>query len=77
MVDVPSTELAAQDLVEPGDPTLSWLMHKLDGTQNAFDGQCVGGSCGGPMPANQPQLTPPVRDAIRRWIADGAANDCP
>jgi hypothetical protein len=64
------------DRVEPGDPGASWLMYKLDGTQNQFDAQC-GGSCGGRMPLNQPQLSAGVRDAIRTWIMDGAVNDCP
>jgi hypothetical protein len=77
LVNVPSTELTTRDRVEPGMPSLSWLMNKLDGTQHAFDGQCVGGGCGGTMPLNQPQLTPAVRDAIRTWILNGATNDCP
>ncbi len=65
------------DHVEPGVPAASWLVHKLDGTQNAFDAQCAGGSCGARMPLNQPQVSAAVRDAIRSWIANGALNDCP
>jgi outer membrane protein assembly factor BamB len=76
-VGVPSTELPTHDRVQPGDPTASWLVIKLDGTQHAFDAQCVGGSCGGQMPLNRPQLPQAVRDAIRTWIANGAADDCP
>jgi polyvinyl alcohol dehydrogenase (cytochrome) len=77
LVDVPSVQLPAMDLVEPGDPTASWLVYKLDGTQGTFTAQCTGGSCGGRMPLNQPQLPLGVRDAIRAWIAAGAIDDCP
>jgi len=77
LVNVPSTELPAMRRVEPGSPAASWLVHKLDGTQNGFDAQCPGGSCGSQMPLNQPQLPLSVRDAIRAWISTGAANDCP
>jgi hypothetical protein len=77
LVNVPSTQLPTMDRVEPGDPAASWLVYKLDGTQNAFDAQCAGGACGARMPINQPQLSAAVRDAIRAWIMDGAANDCP
>jgi polyvinyl alcohol dehydrogenase (cytochrome) len=76
LVDVASTRLPTMDRVEPGDPTMSWLMHKLDGTQHDFDAQCVGGSCGGSMPPSG-MLPAATRDAIRTWIANGAANDCP
>jgi polyvinyl alcohol dehydrogenase (cytochrome) len=77
LVDVPSMQLATMDRVEPGDPAESWIVHKLDGTQNDFDAQCTDGFCGGPMPLGQPELGTGVRDAIRRWITAGAANDCP
>ena len=65
------------DRVEPGDPTLSWLIHKLDGTQGSFTAQCVNNDCGGTMPLSQPQLPTATRDAIRTWITNGATNDCP
>jgi outer membrane protein assembly factor BamB len=77
LVGVPSTQLPTMRRVEPSDPTTSWLVHKLDGTQNTFDAQCVGGSCGTSMPLNQPQLPAAVRDAIRTWITNRAMNDCP
>ena len=63
--------------VQPGDPTMSWLVQKLDGTQSNFNAQCGGGSCGSQMPIGQPQLSQGVRDAIRTWIMNGAADDCP
>jgi hypothetical protein len=77
LVDVPSTLLPIRVRVEPGSPEVSWLMQKLDGSQNAFDDQCVGGSCGAPMPLEPPPLDAAVRDALRSWIASGAPNDCP
>jgi hypothetical protein len=77
LVGVPSTQLPGRDRVRPGAPARSWLMQKLDGTQSAFDGQCVGGSCGEPMPLEPPPLDAAEREAIRSWIAAGAENDCP
>jgi hypothetical protein len=77
LVDVPSTVLPAWDRVAPGLPEASWLMQKLDGSQNAFDDQCIGGSCGAAMPLEPPLLDAAVRDALRAWIANGAPNDCP
>jgi hypothetical protein len=76
MVGVASTQLPTMPLVQPGDPTMSWLTYKLDGTQNVFDAQCVGGSCGGNMPLNRPRLLAEERAAISAWITAGAVNDC-
>ena len=76
LVNVPSTELTTMDRVEPGDPTDSWLMHKLDGTQGTFTGQCTT-TCGSSMPFGSPLLPLSTRDAIRTWITNGALNDCP
>ncbi len=77
LVGVTSTQLATMHRIEPGDPTMSWIMQKLDGTQSAFDAQCIGGSCGSQMPLGQSPLPLAIRDAIRTWIANGAVNDCP
>jgi outer membrane protein assembly factor BamB len=78
LVDVPSSELPTMDRVEPFNPGASWLVEKIDGTQNFFDAQCVGGSCGATMPPSpQPQLPSSVRNSIRTWILNGAVNDCP
>jgi hypothetical protein len=62
--------------VDPGNPGASWLMHKLDGTQDWFLGVCSGGFCGQQMPLGG-ELPLDVRDTIRFWIVSGAANDCP
>jgi hypothetical protein len=77
LIDVPSTALPNRDLVEPGAPALSWLVQKLDGTQGAFDGLCAEGSCGERMPLGETPLDADVLAGIRRWIIDGAVNDCP
>jgi hypothetical protein len=77
LVNVASTELPTMDRVEPGDPTTSWIMQKLDGTQGWFTAQCNFNFCGSQMPLIPPTLTQETRDAIRQWITDGALNDCP
>jgi hypothetical protein len=77
MVGVPSTQLPSMRRVEPGNPDRSWLMRKLDGTQGRFDAQCVDGFCGSAMPPGPIGLSAAERDAIRTWIRNGAANDCP
>ena len=76
LVNVVSTELATMDRVEPGDPTNSWIMHKLDNTQGTFTGQCTT-TCGSSMPFGSGLLPLSTRDAIRTWITNGAVNDCP
>jgi hypothetical protein len=75
LVSVAASELASMPYVTPGDPRQSFLMRKLDGSQCVLDPQCVGGSCGDRMPRNDQQLPLDTRDAIRRWIAQGAKND--
>lgn len=77
LFNVPSTELPSMNRVEPGDAANSWLMHKLDGTQGWFTLMCQGAFCGSQMPLGGQPLDPSVRDVIRTWINDGAANDCP
>ncbi|HYC53476.1 MAG TPA: hypothetical protein VEL28_00855 [Candidatus Binatia bacterium] len=51
--------------VVPGNPGASFLMHKLDHTDD----------CGDPMPLLAPQLSQAQRDRIRQWITDGALNN--
>jgi hypothetical protein len=77
LVDVASTTLPGRLRVEPGAAARSWLMQKLEGTQDDFAAQCVGGECGDPMPLEPPRLEQATRDAIAAWIANGAVNDCP
>ena len=76
LVGVSSTENPPMPRVDPGNPGNSWMMIKLDGAQGWFSGTCGGGFCGSQMPLGG-ELSVDVRDAIRFWIANGAANDCP
>jgi hypothetical protein len=58
--------------VTPGDPDKSFLMHKLDGDQCIVEESCGGGDCGKSMPEGNDLLPETSRDAIRRWVAQGA-----
>lgn len=64
-VNVGSNQLPSMDRIEPGQPDLSYLVHKIQGTQAG-----VGGS-GNRMPLGG-QLTQSQIDLIRAWIAAGA-----
>jgi len=75
IVGVKSGELASMNFVTPGDPTQSYLMRKMDGSQCTLDAQCKGGTCNGSMPKNDVTLPAETRDIVRRWIAQGAKND--
>jgi hypothetical protein len=76
LVGKASGELPSMPFVTAGDPSKSYLMHKLDGDQCQYDAQCSGGSCMALMPSGGTQPLPvATRDTIRRWIAQGAADD--
>ena len=64
-VNVPSTEVASLDLVEPGDADNSYLMQKLEGTAQS----------GEQMPNGGPYLSTTLRQLVRDWIDAGAQND--
>jgi hypothetical protein len=71
-----SQELPTMPFITPGDPSKSYLMHKIDGDQCAFENECEGGQCMSLMPSGGAMLLPVgTRDTIRRWIAQGAKND--
>jgi len=72
LVGKPSTQLPSMPYVTAGVPEKSFLMRKLDGDQCALDEDCVGGSCKELMPKGGDKLSENDRDAIRRWIAQGA-----
>lgn len=76
LVGIASTELPSMPRVTAGDASLSWFMHKLDGTHSGFTAQCSGGFCGQSMPLGGGLLSLDVRNAIRTWIDNGAVNDC-
>ncbi len=67
-VNVISNELPSMDRIEPGQPDLSYLVHKIQGTQAG-----VGGS-GGRMPLGG-QLTQSEINTIRAWITAGASDN--
>jgi len=62
LVNAPSTEVGALNLVEPGDPDNSYLVQKLEGTA----------AVGARMPLFGTPLSQGTIDAIRQWITDGA-----
>lgn len=62
LVDVPSTQ-AGMDLVEPGDPENSYLIHKLEDRPGIVRDR---------MPPAGDPLTAEEITAIRDWIAAGA-----
>ena len=79
LVGIFSMDLPSMPYVTAGDPSKSFLMHKMDGDECLFASQCAasvaGGGCGVSMPQNLPLLDVASRDTVRRWIAQGAAND--
>lgn len=63
LVGTPSTQVPGLLRVNPGNPDLSYLIQKLEGT----------GAAGGRMPLNGPPFLPQAStDVIRQWITDGA-----
>lgn len=75
-VGVKSTKAKSMNIVEPGDPQKSFMMHKVDDTLKCADiDGCSGANCGLRMPYGQPLIKEERRDLIRRWIAQGAKND--
>lgn len=75
LVNVKAPQLSTMNFVTPGDPSQSYLIHKLDGDQKQFSADCTIADCGTQMPQGQPALAPSVRDTIRRWITEGAADN--
>ncbi len=55
-------------LVVPGDTELSYILHKLEGSQ----AEVAGAAAGEQMPLERPQLAQDLRDTIRTWIECGA-----
>lgn len=79
IVDKPSVQAPMTMLVATGKPELSYVMHKMDGTQGTCaDAKCTAtkGQCDSPMPLGTDTPLPAAeRDLVRRWIAQGAKND--
>jgi hypothetical protein len=88
IVGVKSVEDPSMNIVTAGDPTNSFLMHKIDGDQCTLASQCeapdgaifmgnttVPVPCGQNMPYLNSMLTTAELDTIRRWIAQGAMDN--
>jgi hypothetical protein len=80
IVNVKSFEDLTMNVVTPGDATKSFLMYKMDGTQDMLDAQCTTGKltppCGLLMPwASTTVLPQTQRDTVRSWINQGAKNN--
>ena len=69
IVGVPSNQLATMARIEPGSADLSYLVNKIQGTQ-----QAVGGS-GDQMPLGGGALAPSDIEIIRAWAQAGASNN--
>lgn len=69
IVGVESTEAAGLNRIEAFDPDNSYLIHKLEGTQES-----VGGS-GARMPKNSSALTDEQIAILREWITNGATEN--
>lgn len=64
LVNVNSTEKPSLLRVAPGDPDNSYLVHKIEGRSDIV---------GGRMPLGRTPLSTEEINAIREWIANGAA----
>jgi hypothetical protein len=77
-------EESCMPFVAPSDPSQSYLMHKMDNdlctvdcciATNPAAGAVSATGCGGVMPYLGMMLPVSQRDAIRRWIKQGAPNN--
>ena len=81
IVGVKSTEDLSMNLITPGDPAQSFLMHKMDDDQCTLITECMVGhsfrpNCGVFMPYQFPDvLDADARDTVRRWIKQGAQDN--
>jgi len=67
----PSAEVAARNLAVSGKPEDSYLMNKIEGTNNCSGFVCMGpDKCGTPMPDGAP-LEKSQIELIRAWIKKG------
>jgi hypothetical protein len=75
LVGVNADEIPTMPYVTAGDPTKSFLMHKMDGDQATLASQCAPPGCQGTMPQGNDPLPAAERNIIRRWIAQGALDN--
>jgi hypothetical protein len=66
LVNVASQEAPQLKRVLPGDPDNSYIIHKVEGTQESGDQMPDG------CPSSEPCLDQDTIAVIRQWIADGA-----
>ena len=68
-----SVEVAGRAIVAPGKPEDSYLMNKLEGSNNCSGFVCMGpDKCGIQMPDPSAPLEPARLELIRAWIKKGA-----
>jgi hypothetical protein len=65
-VGVPSQQAPGMNVIEPGDPEQSYLVHKLRGTHG------MAGGGGARMPIADAPLDDAEQAAVEAWIASGA-----
>jgi Fibronectin type III domain len=70
LVGVTAIEAPTLKRIQPGDPTLSYMVHKLNGTQAT-----VGGSGQQMPPVGNQTPSPQNVEIITKWIAQGAGNN--
>ncbi len=73
LVNVASSQVPRMRRVRPGDPSMSWLIFKIDNTMRSV-AECTapGATCGVSMPERSDLLPASERDLIRRWVLAGA-----
>lgn len=83
MVRVASKTAPSVPLIEPGDPTHSFLVAKIEGCQDSLNFTCTAqprasatsGACGDTMPQGQRPLCNQERSLLRLWILAGAQDN--
>ncbi|NUP08281.1 MAG: hypothetical protein HOW73_19700 [Polyangiaceae bacterium] len=74
IVSKPS-HVSSMNIVDPGKPESSFLMHKMDDDLDCADLGCDGGDCGDSMPQGTSPLPRETRDVVRAWIQQGAKDN--
>lgn len=68
-VNMAAVQLPSMDLIEPGAPNDSYLVHKIQGTQVSV------GGVANRMPLGEEPLRDHLIEMIRRWTQEGAADN--
>jgi hypothetical protein len=75
LVGAKAGEIPSMPYVTAGDPSKSFLMHKMDGDQATLSSQCAPPGCQETMPQGSEPLPAAQRNIVRRWIAQGALDN--